>query len=266
MKLHYIFALLLVLAACTSTEPQSGDVPDTEASDVAQDNANENSAVQTSDAEKEFESLFGKRNLQWRIAYDINSAMGDQQSTSQMTQYIKGEDRFRTDMTYEGMESRMYFVEETYTMCTRQNGEWSCFKSEPSDAEDTVDSTAWESEYEENEENYNILADGTKVVAGVTAKCYKIVDESNADAVVRYCFSSDGAPLYMYFSDEESTSEMIATSYSKSVSDNDFTPPAEAQDFGSMYGAGGTMPAGGDFCDYCNQLSGDERDQCLASC
>jgi hypothetical protein len=276
MKLYYgiALALLLALAACSTTEtPQTGagadvpsDEPATGASENGQDNAAENSATQDTEAQQEFESLFAKRNLQWKIAYDLKSEMDGKTVMSQLTQYMKGEDRFRTDMMYDGTESRVYMVEETFTMCSKQDGDWQCFKTTPQEGDDSADVQDWETEYEQNEDDYTIVADGTKVVAGVSTKCFKVVDQKSSDSVVRYCFASDGAPLYIYFSGQGTTSEMIATSYSKSVSDSEFTPPAEAQDFGSMYGGAGTSPTGGDSCSYCNYLSGTDKDNCLASC
>ena len=262
MKIAITYLVLLaLLVACAGNTPT--ETP-SDAQDAAQDGPN---ADETADAKDEFESYFTKSNLQWKIAYDLKSNAGGEEMTSQMTQYMKGETRFRTDMAYEGMESRVYVVDETFTMCTKQNNDWSCFKSEPSEDDATVDTQEWEEEYETNEENYRITSDGTKTVAGVSTKCFKVSEITNTDAIVRYCFASDGAPLYIYMSDDDYMSEMTATSYSKTVSDSDFTPPAEAQDIGAMYGgAGGTSPAGGESCSYCTYLTGADRDNCLASC
>jgi hypothetical protein len=261
MKLAILsLVLALLLIACSSPETPNMQ-------DGAQD-ANPQTAEgeKASDASGEFNAYFAKRNLQWKIAYDLKSSAQGEQTTMQMTQYMKGEQKFRTDMTVQGMESRMYMVNEVYTMCTKSDGNWACFKSEPS--KDTTASTEkWEDSYEEDTTKYNIVEDGTKNVAGVSTKCFKITEISNTKATVRYCFANDGAPLYMFFTDGENTSEMIATSYTKSVSDSDFNPPAEAQDMSAMYGgAGGTSPAGGDACGYCNYLSGTDKDECLASC
>jgi hypothetical protein len=264
MKLAILsLVLALLLIACSSPEtPKTQDTADQANTQTAP--AEETKAQ--ADASNEFNAYFAKRNLQWKIAYDLKSNAQGEQTTMQMTQYMKGEQKLRTDVTAQGMESQIYIVNEVYTMCTKSDGSWSCFKSEPS-KDDAVTTEKWEESYEEDATKYDIVADGTKVVAGVTAKCFKVVEVGKADAVVRYCFSSDGAPLYMYFADSESSSEMIATSYSKSVSDSEFIPPAEAKDISAMYGgAGGTSPAGGDACSYCNYLSGTDKDECLASC
>lgn len=253
-------ALLVLLAACAGNTT-------TDANGTAQDDV---PAGDGGDAEDEFNAFFSKRNMEWRIAYDLKSTYDGQTSTSQMTQYVDGEDRFRTDMMFEGTEARSYMVDETFITCTKQGAEWSCFKMTSDGGNETADTREWEEEYEEDATKYEITSDGTKVVAGVTAKCFKITEAGNVATTVRYCFSPDGAPLYIYSSGDGGVSEMIATSYSKSVSDSDFTPPAEARDISAMYGgAGGTLPAdgdGGDMCAYCDYLSGDDKAECLANC
>jgi hypothetical protein len=179
---------------------------------------------------------------------------------------MKGEKKFRMDFGSKEGEMRSYMVNNVYTTCYNQ-GEWSCMKIEGNDSDNSaMESREIQKDFEEDPTQWDIGADGTKQIAGVTAQCYKM-NEHGATEFVRYCFAKEGVPLYVRMESKEGVTEMEATSYSTSVSDSDFVPPAEAKDLSTMYGgAGGTSPAGGDACAYCNYLSGTDKDECLASC
>ncbi len=193
--------------------------------------------------------ISSKSSLQWKIAYDIKSSAQGSQFSSTMTQYFKGENKVRTDMTAQGIETRTYMVDKVLTSCSKSNGAWTCRKIDiPKD-----DVNDLENNLEKDSSKYSITADGSKVVAGVNTKCYKVVDSEHS-ATVRWCFSSDGAPLYISFDSPQATSEMTATSYSKSVADSDFEVPASSQ----------TSSSGQ--CSACDYLSGEAKDACMQSC
>jgi len=255
-------AMMIMVLAAALLVACSGTAPDNDVEKAPADDAKGTSAP------KEFlDFMTGKMNLEWKIAYDLTVTTEGETMKSTMTQYMKTEKKFRFDSVYDGIESQMYMVNDVLTTCTKMDGKWSCFKIASGEKEETTPSNVkFEESFEESPDDYSILSDGTKQVAGVTAKCFKVVEKAQ-DAVVRYCIK-DNLPLYVYTAYEGTTSEMIATSYSKSVSDSVFTPPAEAKDLGEMMGAfgGASGGEGGDMCAVCDYLSGADKDDCLANC
>lgn len=212
--------------------------------------------TETQDQSSEFVQLLSnKAKLQWKIAYDIDTEAKGEKSSYTMTQYVKGT-KLRMDSAVSGYETRTYFADNVFTSCSQQNNNWNCIKiSAPKD-----DMKEVEKDIKTNTENYNIVSDGSKIVAGTNTKCYKITDKENS-LTWRECFSNDGIPLYAYMEAKDFKTEMTATSFSKAVSDSDFVIPAGAQTQ--------ELPIQGesfDPCSACNYLSGEEKEECLANC
>jgi len=150
-------------------------------------------------------------------------------------------------------------VDSTLTSCTNNDG-WNCYKMELK-----KDALAKFEDEVETSQKYKIEADGTKVVAGVTAKCYKVTDTDDS-VTVKYCFSSEGVPLYVYFQSPQAMTEMTARSYTKTVSDSVFDLPAGASTSTMPSVPSGSSGASNDPCAYCNYMSGADKDSCLQSC
>ncbi|HIH18834.1 TPA: hypothetical protein HA225_02555 [Candidatus Micrarchaeota archaeon] len=216
------------------------------------------------------DSLMGALGLSngWKVTYLMTTSATPE--TSEMTQYIKGTDKFRTDSVTMGIETRSIVLSDNIYICSK-DGSWSCLKMSKQDDKGS-ESSRLNDEIKSNPSKYTVTADGTMQVAGTTATCYKVVSENST---TRYCVSPEGVPLYTK-SDSQSqgrafSSELKATSYSLSVSDADFALPAEPTDLSNLYGGGSTPGTGGgesgdDACSYCNYLTGDQRDQCEAAC
>ncbi len=215
-------------------------------------------------AQNALESLLGtlKLNSGWKVTYQLSGT--GMQGTTEMSQYVKGTEKFRTDVSAAGMETRTYVMDNKAYLCTK-TGEWSCLKFTVPKNDSSQASYELESELETDASKYNVTADGTMQVAGVTAACFKVV---SADASTRYCVSAEGVPLYVKSSAQSEGQaveyEMKAKSYSASVSDSDFALPAEPQEF-SLPGANGSG-AGANLCSYCGYMSGSDKTECLASC
>lgn len=259
-----ILACMLALGAC-ATEEASSDAPTTPEESASPDTPADTPAKEPEDepsgnsATAELMKYLGNRgSLEWKIAYTIDSRAEGQTFSGTMTQYLKGENKMRTDMTTSGIESQVFFVNDVFTSCTKFSGSWSCTEM------DTVEDTTKELEenFEESPDDFTVVPDGTKTVAGYNTKCFKMTQASSS-AVMRYCFSADSLPLYVKAEIENSVTEMEATSVAKSVFDSVFTPPAKAT---KMSDSSGTSIAGGDACSYCDQMPAEYRDQCLASC
>jgi hypothetical protein len=190
------------------------------------------------DVRSEFANAMGT--AQYKVTYNVASSQGGAAGDLVMTQYVRaksGDDyNFRTDVTVQGIETRSYITGGVVTSCTKFGGNWNCNEVDTNSMETSNPSADAQAAAESDAQ---ITRDGTKVVAGVNADCYKVV---NDDGTVRYCIG-DGVPLFVETITSQGTNTVEATSYSKTVVDSDFTPPASASAAGS--GAGGfTLPEG----------------------
>jgi len=256
-KILIVCLLIVFLVGCKTEQNQSTDqqVNGQQASGIDSSQAKTETQSQSSSSSEFTEFLSRKAKLQWKINYEVNAETKGEKSSYAMTQYIKGA-KLRIDSAMGGYETRMYFADDAFTSCSQENNNWNCIKiSAPKDNVKEV-----EKGIETETENYNVMADGSKTVAGTNTKCYKITDKANS-FTLRECFSNDGLPLYSHMTDKDFGTEMTATSFSKSVSDAEFELPAGAQTQ-ELPTQGGSF----DPCSACNYLSGEEKEQCLADC
>jgi hypothetical protein len=162
-----------------------------------------------------------KGNLEYQITYDVTTNAGGEEMKSTMIQYFDGADRFRTDITVKGVsEMRTYVIGETATSCFKMNNKWTCNTAEGY----TDESLETEENIAEGMAGYAVTADGTKQLLGKTHNCYKVTDSVNS-ATMRYCFSSDGVPVYISMTSPEATTEMTALLYGKDVAENVWVIP-----------------------------------------
>lgn len=217
-------------------------------------------------AENALDSLLGllKLNSGWKVTYQLSGT--GMQGTSEMSQYVKGLDKLRTDVSAAGTQTRTYLLGTNIYFCTN-SGEWSCMKFSIPQNDSSQLAADLEKNLEANPSKYTVLPDGTMQIAGVSATCFKVASE---DGNVRYCVSNEGVPLYTKTTAESGGKtvefEMKATSYSTSVTDSDFSLPAEPTEFTLPSGLDGGNGSGFDACSVCDYFSGSEKADCLASC
>jgi outer membrane lipoprotein-sorting protein len=238
-----LMLLLLAVAGCkedlaakktTATSGPSAE-EDAEAATAEADAEEESSGI--SDDFSEF--ITKRSSLEYTVSYEITSSSQGSSANQKMTQYFGGTDRLRMDSSTGGMESRTYLMDGTFYTCSNQGGKWMCI-SMPTQGENP---TQQFDDIAENPQDYKITPDGTKSVAGTTAKCYKI---TTPQGNMKECFSKEGVPLYMETTFQGGSMKMQATSYKPGVKDSDFKLPAEPQDMNAMiaqYG-GGQLPEG----------------------
>ncbi|VVB99945.1 Uncharacterised protein [uncultured archaeon] len=161
----------------------------------------------------------------WKVSYTIT--MTGSQPTY-MTQYVKGTEKIRMDISAEGTETRTYMLGKDSYTCMNSGG-WTCFKF--SNAVSGNDAIGLEQGMESDSAKYTVTADGTMLVANVPVTCYKV---TSTDGTSRYCVSAEGVPLYIQTTSSQNgvayVTEMTATAYTPSASDSDFTLPAAAQE------------------------------------
>jgi outer membrane lipoprotein-sorting protein len=235
MRTIATIAILLLLVACgPTTEPGDTDLP------------GDAPAVQpTSDAKSELDDLFEKyEGTTYKATYDIFVNYDGTQQRSTMTQYFKGADKVRMDISAEGQEMRTYMVSDEYTTCFKQD-EWQCMSLTGNDEESEVAEKVIDTEiFNETEEDVDVSILPPRTIAGKVASCFRI---TYTDGTSDYCLSKEGIPLYSKTTDAQGSSEMIATSVSTSVPDSDFVLPAEPRDMPAFNPGGGTFPADGEY-------------------
>ncbi len=213
-----ILILSIAISGCTDNESSSvaGTSADGSFSDAA-------------DAKTELKNIFSKKdNLEHIVSY-TRKITGLEDVV--MTQYTK-EGNIRIDNVVGGLESRAYIKGLEMYACSKVPEGWLCFGFEtPEDIDyqhmDYLD---------EDHEAYNVMYLEKRTIAGASAQCYKM-EGTQDNSYFEYCYSSDNIPLYIKIvSSEQGTTvtEMIATSYSTSVSDSDFELPAEPMKMNSM--------------------------------
>lgn len=205
-----IIVMLLFLISCNKATQTSGQ----------QETVKEQSTAQ------EFKRMLSeKANLEYKIDYDYvmnNSIVGIMQT--RMTEFQK-RNKTRTDITSPNISGRDYLIDNIMTTCINIDGTgWYCSKSDIQ--KDNLAET--EKDIKQNTDNYNVVADGTRIIAGTNTKCYNVFYPISYNPVgekMKYCFSSDGLPLYTMYEDVYGSFELTATNFSRDVSDAEFELP-----------------------------------------
>ena len=196
------------------------------------------------DLKAQLMGLFAGGAKDYMVAYDTTiSGDGQPAYTAKMTYYLKGVDKLRMD-TLANMpgagDSRFYKISGSFITCNKQGADWTCIKIPQQDP--SKDPTNQSAEIQKNIETSDITQLPDRVIAGVTAKCYRMIVSVNTDEAKQsgmsswdntYCVSTDGVLL---FSDSQSNNTHIvqeATSYVKGVADSEFVPPATPKDLSS---------------------------------
>lgn len=194
----------------------------------------------------------------YTVVYDITTSAAGETTKMTQTQYMSGE-KFRMDTlgSFEGeeLEMRAYNIPKGTYVCTKTEDEWNCIGGETEEEADygfDLEDMTSEIEGDITKPVY----DGTQVIAGVTAQCFKMTTYEG----IRYCVHPNHyIPLLVesidYSEGQEGHFKMIATSFTlKTPDDSVFTLPAEPMDLS-------------DICkNACMQMPEEYRDQCLANC
>jgi hypothetical protein len=240
-----LICMVLLVGACTSETqleelpppPEKEDVVHQVQSDQLEETIEKTEEKETPiDAKADLEKIFKMANVEFMVEYDWRSDMGTESVNGIMKLYMKGS-KMRTDstQTFQGdtMESQTFISEEEFITCSKQ-GTWTCMKIEAPEMEEMP--TGLQEEYEAEGEAFwdamSVFAAPDRRIAGTTAKCF-LIEESLPDVGTvsqEVCYSAKGVPLYIEVKNPEGTMKQEATSYSTSVSDSSFTPPAEPQD------------------------------------
>lgn len=282
MRIYYISVFMILLAvmaigftACSNNAAEVKGGVNEEAKNNAgsADSAKnaENEGISLSDLALFEEYMSGyEKSLalkEYMVAYDIKNLF-EGESVVKEAIYKKGANE-RADMSSSQFESRGITTLEKSTSCTKdvQSGQsgWTCFevknKEEALSAASSVEVNITTSEEDVKQEKVIFSKDGTLDIAGTTANCWKT--QRPADKFTdRTCISKEGILLYSRSETDGKVTEISATAYSLSVSDDVFVIPAGAK----VETTADLIADLGLSCSDCEMMPEDSRADCLASC
>jgi hypothetical protein len=145
-----------------------------------------------------------------------------------------GEDR-RTDIT-DGIQLRTYMVNGVSTLCSMDEAEWMC-----SEAPNTI--TAEQrmiQDMRQNLENYQVQSLPPRQIIGSETDCFRVTMTEDA---AEYCFLGN-IPLYASFGEGQNTVELMATSFSTTLTEEVFELPTATGGMNETGGVGGNETNG----------------------
>lgn len=221
MRFLYL-VLFVLLAACA----QQGQVIDDFENRTGDNQSNnENQAEEQNQGEQNgepgFMDIIGG-SQEYMVEYDFSAGEQNQQ----MAMYKKA------DMQRIDAQNTRIYMNGDYITCMNQ-GEWMCYRIAKDEyAMPQGANTASQTEsFEDSPEDYDFAFAGRRMIAGENTFCYRI---TGADTDVLACYTRDGIPMHTEMQAPEGEMVMTATSFSRSVSDSEFEPPAEPQDMSEL--------------------------------
>ncbi|MFC1648416.1 hypothetical protein ACFL1B_03065 [Nanoarchaeota archaeon] len=221
MKYAWLLILMLVLAACQETkefpeipvqETDSADEAD-ELDQVAEETDESIEEVMPDISAKEEFEAFMQIEPEFKAEYKATTTIEGQAVTIDQVIAVRGK-----DMMQSTSEDAMYVIDDKVYVCANFDA-WECYEMP---------------QQEEVEEADFKVPDGViverisdKRVAGITAKCFKLIEEA---AYAVQCVNDKGVMLYFLSEATNYSIETKATSIT-GISASDFDLPAEPQPF-----------------------------------
>lgn len=217
----------------------------------------------------DLKGMFSGHPVEYMVEYEMTMETGGDQAKSMHANYYRG-DQMRIDTTNEDMESRFYMNKDEFISCTKQGGEWGCIKMQDAQSQPREEEPAKDmDELKKNIEDEKASRIPDRVIAGVTCKCFyskinlnipQAKETGMSDIESTYCVSPEGVPLYIESKTENMHRISEATKYRTKLTDDDFTPPAEAKTMEEMMGGGQQDPQPQE------TLPADYKEQQCAAC
>jgi uncharacterized lipoprotein NlpE involved in copper resistance len=182
----------------------------------------------------DFMNIISKKSaLSFKADYKLTTKT-NQQTTEGKQTWAMTPSKMKIVTEMEQGKSSMYFIDNKVYICTDAQGKTNCmmFSSEESENQNQAFNT--NEDIASNPANYDVVQLSTRTIAGTSAKCFKVNLKEADEWTMESCYSSEGVPLYMKYTGTGVESLLEATSYSTSVSDSEFTLPAEPVDISEM--------------------------------
>ncbi|MCX6021367.1 MAG: hypothetical protein NTZ05_06500 [Chloroflexi bacterium] len=194
----------------------------------------------------EFATLMKAAAGGYKATYNLKVTRGGvEQMSGAATMYTKPP-KMRFDMAtkIDGKESpmSMYRLDDGNFMCATLGAQQQCLKLGQGELAPGLDT---QQAMMDKPDDFEITPKGSRTIAGAAATCFTAKKKSDASAAVNeMCYSADGIPLAFSIVDKDALTVMEATSFSKTVTEADFTLPSKPVDMPGMSGGMPAMPGG----------------------
>lgn len=201
-KIAFLLGLLLIMSACD--QATEFDAPPTQEPEV-EVSPPDDSAREELEAYLQTEPVF-------KADYDVVQIMDGERNENEETVIIKGDNSVRR---FAG--EAFYVLGDKVYLCESYE-EVVCYDIPQEEPPEPVDVTL--------PENVTVVREGTRMIAGEEAECFRM-DQENGFTID--CRSSDGILLYFTIDEGANMVELEATRVSRTVPDSEFELPAEPQ-------------------------------------
>ncbi len=171
------------------------------------------------EATAELQDIIDNRASTFMAGYEITGIT----NVSEKTLYRKGEN-LRYDLAVGGETGSIYFMDQIV---------YSCSPGQCVDLGNATPPRTMSDQFNANLEGQIVSARPSRVIAGVTAKCFGFSDPSSLTDV-ETCYSPENVMLYARTSVAGEATEIKAVEYSTTVSDSVFELPSEPEDLSAL--------------------------------
>lgn len=194
-KLFLIIGLVVLITACSNTIKET----------TIQNNTKESS-------EKSLREMFDmKRNLTYSVDWQLTTIKDGQTAETTFKQYYSG-DKFRLDMTKEGVTGHLYYSNNTMHTCfVDQNYIWICKKL---NYETSIYENI-ETDIVENDAEYVVEKTASRKILDQDTACYLVVSEES----VEYCFNEKGMLFFIEAEQNNTITRFEAIDFSTTLSE-----------------------------------------------
>jgi hypothetical protein len=164
----------------------------------------------------------------FKVVYEIKSSGGGEDLSGTMTLYKKG-NNLREDIEAESGGEKMSFAfittPDTSYMCSgaTQTEAATCF-SAPTEAGQGPEQMVADMESVLTDPSVQIVSTSSRNIAGENANCYTL-QSPEIEGEAEICLSDEAVPLSTTSAAQGIETTLLATDFSRDVSDSDFVPP-----------------------------------------
>ena len=243
-----ISVLMLVAEACGSSQPAANTAPASAPAAQAATATPPPPSPTPTPAAPDFASIMKAGLAGFKASYNLKVVEGDKTSlTATTTMYVKPpKTRIDTVAQIQGkdMPASMFMLEDGNYACADMGGGKNCLRLPKTAGQIQGDpASSLFSDLKDKTDDYALESKGSRQIAGTTAYCFNVKKKTNPDgSQVEACYSADGIPLAFIIKDKGKDTQMEATSFAKSVADDDFKLPAQPMELPGMPAGIPNMP------------------------
>jgi len=227
-RLFGVVIAMAFAAACGGggTSPSAASQPASAAVTSAPTSAATTAASPSTQTGRSFLDLVKQGKLTaYKVSYKYTIAAGGQSLEGVQTWYYKPP-KARYDYSVGGAGGgtfSFFKLEDAAYFCTNAGGTSFCQKIPGGGVQGNA-AADFDLQVGTTPDQFSATSTSSRTIAGQQAQCFAVKATAGAGDV-NGCYSSSGIPLFMQFASPQGSSTMEATSFSTTVSDDDFKLP-----------------------------------------